>query len=96
MHPPIVFKDLLLVIKLFVKEHALIPIVEHTRNTERGEGKGESIFYSLMTFSYFINHEKLFIHVQYDHQYQCIKNIHHKQEVHQNFYVETQMGKTIE
>lgn len=38
----------------------------------------ESMFFYFITFSYFINHEKLFIHIQYDHQYQCIKNINHQ------------------
>ena len=66
-------------------------IIEHIRNTKRG---ADSMFHCFITFSYLINPKKLFIYVQYDHLYQFIKNIGHQQEVHQDFYVENQTGKT--
>ena len=64
-------------------------IVGHTKKTEWA---GESVLYPFIKISYFINQEKLFIDVQCNRRYQCIKNICH-QQVHQGFYVEIQKGE---
>ena len=54
------------------------------------------MFCTSISFSNLIKQDKLFINEQYDNEYQSMKNIHHQQEVHQDFCVESQKGENHE